>query len=389
MKIEVSSKHIKLRIAIVAVAFVVAVTAFTVGVVSIGKKSPGYHLIEARIDSETVLANQAVSFKYWFDGKSNQIKHGIRAVTEEYSSVFLACYRQLDNQNTYTGQVGIATINKNAGTDVFVSAELYDLLKDAYRRTCEKKGFNMFAGALYAEWQKILILDEPDEFDPAVNGQIAGRISDIARTVSDLDNFSLEFLDDEKHRVRFSVSPAYEQFCKEYEIDAYALDLNILKDAYLLQMVAAALSRDGFNDGYLYTAEGLVVNMRADSTLGYDMYTLADGKETVYASLNLDGVFSAATITAFGMGSHYHYTLTADNSNNRALYRNRYFNVATGGFADIILSETIVSPDLNPVEVVYQGIIMNNLASETEVKAYASSLEKSGTIVSYVFQSVL
>ena len=53
MKLQVSEKHIKLRIAIVAVAFVVAVAAFTIGVVSIGKKTPGYQTIEAKVDADT------------------------------------------------------------------------------------------------------------------------------------------------------------------------------------------------------------------------------------------------------------------------------------------------------------------------------------------------
>ena len=46
MKIEVSEKHIGLRIAVTAVALVIAVVAFTIGVVNIGKKTPGYQNIE-------------------------------------------------------------------------------------------------------------------------------------------------------------------------------------------------------------------------------------------------------------------------------------------------------------------------------------------------------
>ena len=51
MRLEVSEKHIGLRIALTAVAFVIAVVAFTYGVTRIGHKDPGYHNIEAKISS--------------------------------------------------------------------------------------------------------------------------------------------------------------------------------------------------------------------------------------------------------------------------------------------------------------------------------------------------
>ncbi|MBQ3316462.1 MAG: hypothetical protein IJG69_00780, partial [Spirochaetales bacterium] len=178
MKLTVSEKHIGLRIALTAVAFVIAVVAFTYGVTRIGHKDPGYHNIEAKVAADTILMNKAVTLKYWFDGKSNAIKQGINAVTEVYSPVLSAAYRELDHQNTHDGVVSIATLNQNQGQELTVSPQLYSVLKDAYRRTLEQKGYNMFAGALYAEWESILILDEPADFDPANNPDQAKRISE-------------------------------------------------------------------------------------------------------------------------------------------------------------------------------------------------------------------
>ena len=377
MKLTVSEKHIGLRIALTAVAFVIAVVAFTYGVTSIGHKDPGYHNIEAKVAADTILMNKAVTLKYWFDGKSNAIKQGINAVTEVYSPVLSAAYRELDHQNTHDGVVSIATLNQNQGQELTVSPQLYSVLKDAYRRTLEQKGYNMFAGALYAEWESILILDEPADFDPANNPDQAKRISEIASVVSDLSNFSLEF-SDSSCSVRFSVSDKYVRFCLDHEINAPVLDLNLLKDAYMLEMVASGLGR--FRDGYLYTAEGTVLNMRQSGTLGYDMYTFEYGKATVYATADMEGAFSGTTFTAFGMGSHYGYALDGH-------YRHLYFDVRTGEFTDVLLSATVLSRDNNPVEDVYQTIILNTLHTEKDVASYAASLEKSGMLVSYVFQS--
>lgn len=385
MKIQVSEKHIGLRIAVTAVAFVIAVVAITLGVVSIGKKEPGYQTIEAKVDAEAITYNNAVLYRYWFDGKSNEIKGGIRSLVLVYTPILSAAYKQLDHQNTYAGQVSIGAINQNMGKVVNVSPELYAVLRDANAKTLEGKGFNMFAGALYAEWKSIQILEDPGEFDPANNENEAERIHAIAAVVSDLSNFNLEFLDDSNCSVRFSVTSAYEEFCREYEITSYALDLNNLKDAYMLSWIGKALVEAGFSIGHLTTPEGLALNTSPRGSLSFDMHTLESGKDAVYASVELDGVFSAASFTAYGMGSDFGYVLSPVGSSGR--YRHLYFDVRTGDFADVLMSATIISRDTDIVENAYQSIILNTLKSEQEVTAYASELEKEGKLVSYVFQS--
>ena len=392
MKIQVSEKHIGLRIAVTAVAFVIAVVAFTWGVASIGKKDPGYQNIEAKTDAEALTYNNAVLYRYWFEGKSNQIKGGIRSLVLVYSPILSAAYKQLDHQNTYTGQVSIGTINQHPGEVVSVSPELYAILKDAYTKTLEGRGYNMFAGALYSEWKAIQILDDPEQFDPANNEYMASRIHAIAAVVSDLSNFNLEFLDDSTCSLRFSVSSVYDDFCRENEITAYALDLNLLKDAYMLSMMGEALVDAGYTLGHLTTPSGLALNTSARGSLTFDMHTLENGADTVYAWVELDGVFSAATFTAYAMGSDYGYELEVpttskvSNGSNK-LYRHLYFDVKTGDYSDILMSATIISSDMDIVGNTYQSIILNTLGTEKEVSDYAAELEKSGKLVSYVFQS--
>ena len=392
MKIEVSEKHIGLRIAVTAVALVIAVVAFTIGVVNIGKKTPGYQNIEAKVDAEAILYNDAVLYRYWFGGTSNEIKRSINALVLEYTPILSAAYKQTDHQNTYSGQVSIGTINQHPGEVVTVSPELYAILKDAYAKTLEGCGYNMFAGALYAEWKSIQILEDPKEFDPANNENTAERLHAIAAVVNDLSNFNLEFLDDSTCALRFSTASGYDDFCREYEITAYALDLNNLRDAYMLSMMGPALVADGYSLGHLTTPEGLALNTSPRGTLSFDLHTWEYGKDSVYASVELDGVFSAATFTAYCMGSDYGYALetsadpTASTGSNR-LYRHLYFDVRTGDFTDVLMSSTIISRDMDIVENAYQNIILNTLKTEQEVNAYAAELEKAGKLVSYVFQS--
>ncbi|MBO4393267.1 MAG: hypothetical protein J5800_02885, partial [Spirochaetales bacterium] len=171
-----------------------------------------------------------------------------------------------------------------------------------------------------------------------------------------------------------------DDFCREYEITAYALDLNNLRDAYMLSMMGEALVGTGYSLGHLTTPAGMALNTSPRGSLTYDMHTWEYGKDSVYASVELDGVFSADTFTAYCMGSDYGYSL--DNH-----YRHLYFDVRTGDFTDVLLSSAVISRDMDIVDNAYQTIILNTLKTEQEVAAYASELEKAGKLVSYVFQS--
>ena len=64
-----------------------------------------------------------------------------------------------------------------------------------------------------------------------------------------------------------------------------------------------------------------------------------------------------------------------------------YFDVRTGAFTDVLMSATIIGNDRDIVEAVYQSIILNTLPTEQDTSSYASSLDREGYLVSYVFRS--
>lgn len=379
MKLEVSTKHLKLRIALFVVLFFVIVTSFTLGVLSLGNKTSGYQTIKADTDIEALTYNNWVTFKYYLEGSSNQIKRDIKQLESIYTPILAAAYKQLDPINTYTGHVSLATINQNLGNVVSVSPQLYSILQDAYAHTLEKNGFNMFAGALYEEWKSILILEDPTEFDPLYNDYQASRIHDIAAIVSDLSNFHLEFLDDTTCSIRFDVSDAYKAFCAEYEIEAPVLDLNVMTDAYRLQMMSRELGLAGYWSGYLSTPEGLAINMNTSSSLEYGLYTLENGSNVKYATLPMNGMFSAVTTAAYKNASPYGYVVDDH-------YRSLWFNPGTGEFSDVLMSLSVISEDLDIVQNMYHALAMNILQSEKAVQTYADKLQ-GDRVVSFVLQS--
>lgn len=352
-RIQVSEKHVGLRVVFFVVAVVVAVGAFSYGISALGAKQSGYQLIEASADSDAPFYNREISFGYYLEGSSGAIKKATKELVGVYTPILAAAYKQLDSSVEYAGAVSIGALNNHLGEEIGVSAELYDVLKDAYARTLERRNFNMFAGALYAEWKSVLILDDPAGFDPLTNEDMAARFADIAAQVSNLDNFSLEFLDDERHIVRFSVSDGYAAFCKEMEIEAEALDLNLLTNAYRLEMIASALEDLGFTDGYLLSQDGLAITLSGCRQQGYALYgkergPVEEGDISWFSdsivdrgSFKVEGRSSKAFMAAFPLGSYSgSYYSVVDGR-----LRHLFFDTSTGEIHDVVMACTLVSLD--------------------------------------------
>lgn len=374
-RIQVSEKNVGLRVVFFVVAVLVAVGAFSYGISALGAKKSGYQLIEASADSDAPFYNKEITFGYYLEGSSGAIKKATKELVGIYTPILAAAYKQLDSSVEYAGAVSIGALNNHLGEEVGVSEELYDVLKDAYVRTLEGRNFNMFAGALYAEWKSILILDDPEGFDPLTNDAMAARFADIAAQVSNLDNFSLEFLDDEKHIVRFSVSDGYVAFCKDMEIEAGALDLNLLTNAYRLEMIASALEDLGFTDGYLLSQDGLAVTLSGCRRQGYALYGMEDGSVVERGSFEVEGSSRKAFMAAFPLGSYFgSYHSVVDGR-----LRHLFFDVSSGEIHDVIMACTMVSLDGTEGSSV-DGSLVDDMA----YLVYLASLSSKSSVIEAV-----
>ena len=349
--IKVSEKYVGLRVVLFIVALVLAVSAFSIGITSIGKKESGY---------QSVSTSGDIAFYYYFEGTSNSIKKELKALQTSYSAILSDYCDQLDSS--------ITNLNSNLGSEISVPSQVYAVLKDAYARTLEKKNFNMFAGALYAEWESILILDDASEFDPLNNEYMAYRISEIAREVSDLSNFSLEFLDDDTCTVRFSVSEHYADFASEFELEAGALDLNLMSNAYKLSIITSELEALGYNNGYLITNDGLAVTLSETFEQSYVLYGIDEASTVIErGAFAVSGSSSKVFMSAFAFGSYYSATV-----NGRL--RHLFFDTTTGEINDVLLACTIVSDEAsNIVDDMANLIYVCSLKAEDEVTSALSS----------------
>ena len=265
-------KKLILRLLGFIAAVIVAVYAFTNGVLQLGHKDSGYYDVGLTAEGSAVLFGSGAHLLHYAEGSSSDIRQELNAVQKGFSEALLRAYQLLDAEHTYAGMVNIASLNETPGEKMQIAPALYAVLADAAARMQRGEGYNLFAGALYHEWQTLRYLEEPQEADPLNNADEAERLAAITEMVNRPGAITLDL--SEENAAALVISPEYAAFAAEQELEGPTLDLNLLHDAYLLDMTAAVLENQGIT-GYLYTDSGCSIWLESGDTR-YTVYG-ADG----------------------------------------------------------------------------------------------------------------
>lgn len=355
--IEVSDKHIKLRIVAFVLALVIGVGAIGYGISLMGAKTPTYYDVEVTGEQEVVRLGRGFRFRHRFTGSFFAIRAEKQKLQETYTESLKRWARLLDPEERQRGLVNLAALNQSVGVDMTVERDLFDILRDAWERTRRGEGYNVFAGALYEEWNSILILSDPQDFDPLGNEDERARLETLAALYSDPARFALVF-DEEKSTVRLEADPAALETLEELELAGRVLDLNLLRDAYLLSGVAADLEAEGYTNGYLVAGSGLTVSLSGNEGAEYQLFALNAQGEPVSAALApVTGGSVFSSLRAFGMTEREEETVygyyTVEDAGGETVYRHPNLP-ATGRDAGLLTASCVLGTD--PAEVCYQNL---------------------------------
>ena len=369
--IEVSDKHVPLRIAVFALAFIIAVTAFGFAVAGLGHKDAGYYSINADPNDEAPLYAAGLSLRCWFEGGSEEIKASLNGVQASYNAALLESYKLLDARHEYLAMNNVASLNAKIGEPLSLDPRLYDILLDAYAKTQEGMGYNLFAGPLYAEWTTLLYLENPADFDPLRDPEEAERLEKLASLAGDLSLYSLTVVDAENHTLRFDVDARVLRELEALELTAPILDLNLLHDAYKLELTAAALEEDGFHSGYLSSDSGLSLSLSEMKTGEFRLYAL-DGEEVKSAAAVIAKGGTAASqfrVFSYSNESGGYYTVT---DGEGAMHFRNPFMPADGLFREKLRSSLVVNLQGDAVEACYRNLCLHSRDSLRESKNLAA-----------------
>lgn len=379
--IEVSDKHVALRAVIFFLALFVAVGSIAFGVSRIGHKEAGFYELTAAADAEMLLYPTGLHANFYFQGGSNEIKVAIGAADKVYTQALKEAYKLLDAEREYPGCVNLASFNAHLNEDLQVDPRLFAVLTDAYARTLEQKGYSLFAGPLYTEWEEILILTEPEDFDPLRNDYEAERLEQLRQLTGDLTLLRLAVVSEEEHILRLEAPADYLAALEELELKPTVMDLNILREAYLLELVAAELEEQELTQGYLSTDRGLTLALSGQTGGQYCLYGLQEGQVVQAAAAPVASGSACCMFTAFTLvsGESEFYVLE---DGGKSHLRNPYLP-ADGLDRELLLSSCVIRADGDLVQACYESVCLRAAESAAELEKQAG---ESDSAVAWMLQ---
>lgn len=360
------------RLVIFLVAFVVAVTFIAIGVYRIGHRPPGTYDIEVDADRDLPHYADGVSLHYTVFGKSKENRETLTAVKVAYTAALKRSYRQLDAEHLYRTEANIAEINARPGEAVSVSGPLFAVLADALAKTEQRQGYSVFAGPLARLRDVVVYSFDPQTADPLFDEDLADLLAQLTALIYEGNPATLT-LDAAAHTATLQVSPELTALMQEYEITAPVLDLNLLYDAYRLQMLVTELEAEGYATGYLTTESGITVLLSGNAPAEYCFYADenmgAEGaapKITV-AATKASGLGTCAVYSRiFGLTAEENGFYTVKNG-EQTVYRHRY--MSSFATAQPVAAVMVVSDRFHIADACYQTVRM--LAAQTPAVALA------------------
>ena len=371
------------RIIAFVLAVGIAIASFTIGILQYSHRDAGYYDVGYTNTVNAETYDSGVHLLYYAEGGSSAIRQQLNEVQKAFSDDLLQYYRILHAENSYEGLNNIAALNAAPSQALKVDSALYAVLKDAYARYELQEGYHLFSGALHAEWRDIRYLEEPQQADPLLNEDEAELLEELTALLSKMELFSLEF-DDTNSTVTLQVGEEYLKWAEQKEITAPVLDLNLLHDAYLLQLVAMRMTAQGYTDGYLYTESGISIALGKQGDMEYSLYVNGeDGIETAAAvALPQPAAFCSFTTVSPTDERYRFYRVELD---GKVYYRHPYVDVKSGSFTDVLMTAALGGTADQTVDLVYVMAILNSLESEDDVAAYVKALPQ-GIFSAYTLQ---
>lgn len=287
LKVELSEKNKKLRMAAIIGFLAIALIAFAIGMVKLLSTDPGWAVISATTSENGTCSNE-FTFHYYLGDSGISATAENKKLTSTYTELCENAYRIFNSDSTFSDVGNIASLNKHPNEAIEIDSELYAALE----KIASSDNRGIYLGPVYGYYQSLFnSADDNDaaDFDPFVSDELKEYYKDVAAFAADSEQVSVELLSDS--RAILHVSDEYSTFAEENVIKTY-ISLFWMKNAFVADYLAASLEDAGYTKGVLSSYDGF------SRTLG-DMSGGTENGETyslnIYARLDKT-VYSAAVL---------------------------------------------------------------------------------------------
>ncbi|MBP5343319.1 hypothetical protein J6Y73_05280 [bacterium] len=247
-KIELNEKHIPLRVVLLIVVIIIAITAFGIFFSSLLSADPGWMVIE-EINTNYPSIGQDFILNYNVPKKdSTLMKKKVQGI---YSDLVEKPLILFDTLNDYEGYINLKYINEHPNEIIEVDSLLYN----SFKKINEYGNKTIFLGPVYSQYRSLftsLNNTEAYEFDAKYNDSMKEYFSTIC-TYLENNKINIELF--ENNKIRLNVLDDYLTYSEENNITDY-LDFWTLKNAFVSDYIVDNLFENGITDFILSSNDG-------------------------------------------------------------------------------------------------------------------------------------
>ena len=298
-RVELAQKRPKLRIALVIVLFAVGLGFIGYGIYGALTRDPGWQ--EVSVSSGAALnCGGDLHLSYKFEKGTATAEN--KALTALYTEACERAYALFQPRQEIAGVKNLHTVNASPNVPVEVEPELYA----AFWLLSENGTRALYLAPIYAEYDQIFYSSSPHEaaqFDPFTSAEEQAYFAEVLAFVNDPAHIELELLGDKT--VCLHVSDEYLRFAEAYGIDAF-LDFYWMKNAFIVDFIAAELQENGFTRAVLSSVDGFSRYLDESGEIyTQPLLDLADGQLRTAAKLEYGGPCAMVSMQAFPAKDSY------------------------------------------------------------------------------------
>ena len=268
-KIELSNKHLALRIAAAAAFLVIGAAALAYAFQGFFSPSEDWTQISANSSELNCSADFTLLYRLGAAGKSASAEN--RALTSIYTDAAVKAYRLFNAEDYFEEITNVFDINEAPNSVLTVDAVLYDAFSTLEK--CDSRA--LYLGPIYDRYENLFFCEDDFQtvyFDPYQDDAIRAEFEEVAAFAGDSDAVELELLGE--NQVRLRVSEEYLAYAEKNEISHF-IDFFWLKNAFIVDYFAATLRDQGYTYGSISSFDGFSRNLDSESDTVYG-YTLFD-----------------------------------------------------------------------------------------------------------------
>lgn len=322
-KIELTSKHMKLRLVAAALLLLIGAGALAYAFMGFMTGNTGWQEVEVSATDQLSTGSDFVLY-YNVGASGTAASVELRALRACYTEASIHAYRLFDTVQGYEDVINLYDLNHRPN-EVF---EVEDTLYQAFALLEQYGSRALYLGPVYQQYQSLFFCNDDSEavyFDPAVDDASAIFVAEAVAYAQDPDAVKLELLGN--GQVRLNVSQDYLDWA-EYNDVTCLLDFFWLKNAFVADYLADTLIDSGYTLGTLSSYDGFIRNLD-DSGTSYSFNIYDRVGTSIYPAGVMDytGAISLVYLRDYPVNSldFQHYYEWQDGK-----IRNPYIDLADG-----------------------------------------------------------